>query len=99
MQSPLCHSVYLYISRQSKISSINTPLHYHQIQSWFTIKIYVSYELYILKIALNLFVTSWANVGKNRNLKSQFVVQVELNKKREINFMGNEKLSTNGNSA
>lgn len=55
--------------------------------------------MYILKIALNLFVTSWANVGKNRNLKSQFVVQVELNKKREINFMGNEKLSTNGNGA
>lgn len=55
--------------------------------------------MYILKIALNLFVTSWANVSKKKNLKNQFVVQVELNKKRGINFMGNEKLSTNGNGA
>lgn len=37
--------------------------------------------------ALSIFVISQTRITKNQNLKSRFIVQIELNKKREVNFV------------
>lgn len=44
-------------------------------------------EIHAVLTALSIFVISQTRITKNQNLKSRFMVQMELNKKREVHFV------------